>query len=300
MLGSQRYICVLAFAENMDILWLPFSLATIMMYGLGQVFAKETRTNVSSANLLLLLGGNMFVMWAVYWLFFREPGSFDNSIWFQAAIGAALSGLAYVTYYESLKHGKVSIVGTIAGAYAPWTVILALIFLGETMSPGEAAGVVLVVASMLVFTYSADNNGHRRTEVIGIAFAIVSLFFWGTSAVVAKGAIDEIGNTNFIGVYALVCPTIWIFYWLGREKAKFEMPKSNRWILELSLLCFAGGGITLYLAIQNGNVSIVSPITNLYPLVTIAVAKARLKESLSVRQMIALAMLFISIPLFSL
>src|SRR5512137_2428120 len=121
---SQRYIYLLAFAKNMDILWLPFSLATIMMYGLGQVFAKETRTNVSSANLLLLLGGNMFVMWSVYWLVFREPGSFDNSIWFQAVIGAALSGFAYVTYYESLKHGKVSIVGTIAGAYAPWTVIL--------------------------------------------------------------------------------------------------------------------------------------------------------------------------------
>jgi len=284
----------------MDILWLPFSLATIMLYGIGQVFAKETRTNVSSANLLLLLSCNMLVMWGIYWIVFRKPGSYDSGVWLQAAIGAALSGFAYVAYYESLKRGKVSIVGTIAGAYAPWTVILALIFLGETMSWGEAIGVVLVVGSMLLFTYSTNGNGEKRTELIGIAFAIVSLFFWGTSAAVAKGAIDEIGNTNFIGVYALVCPTIWLFYWLGREKGRFDMPKSNRWILELSLLCFAGGGITLYLAIQNGPVSIVSPITNLYPLVTIAVAKARLKESLTVRQMIALAMLFISIPLFSL
>jgi transporter family protein len=285
--------------ETMDILWLPFSLATIMLYGLGQVFAKETRTNVSSANLLMLLAGNILVMWIVYWFVFREPGSFGVGIWLQAAFAAALSGFAYVSYYESLKRGKVSIVGTIAGAYAPWTVILALIFLGETMSWGEAAGVVLVVASMLLFTYSTNGNGGKRTELIGIAFAIVSLFFWGTSAAVAKGAIDEIGNTNFIGVYALICPAIWLVYWLAREKGKFEMPKSNRWILELSLLCFAGGGITLYLAIQNGNVSIVSPITNLYPLVTIAVAKVRLKESLTVRQIIALAMLFISIPLFS-
>ncbi len=283
----------------MELLWLPFSLATIMMYGLGQVFAKETRTNVSSANLLLLLAGNIFVMWAVYWLLFSEGGSYETTVWLQAVLAAALSGFAYVFYYESLKRGKVSIVGTIAGAYAPWTVILALVFLGETMSWGEAGGVVLVVASMLLFTYSTNGNGGRRTELIGIGFAIMSLFFWGTSAAVAKGAIEEMGNTNFIGVYALVCPTIWLFYWLAREKGKFEMPKSNRWILELSLLCFAGGGITLYLAIQNGNVSIVSPITNLYPLVTIAVAKVRLKESLTVRQMIALAMLFVSIPLFS-
>jgi transporter family protein len=284
----------------MELLWLPFSFATIMMYGLGQVFAKETRSEVPSANLLLLLAGNIFVIWLAYWLVFREPGSYGAAVWIQAAVAAALSGFAYVSYYESIKRGKVSIVGTIAGAYAPWTVVLALMFLGEKMSVGEGIGVALVVCSMLLFTYSANSNGEKRTELIGIAFAIVSLFFWGTSAVVAKGAIDEMGNTNFVGVYALVCPTIWLGYWLTRQKGRFVMPKSNKWVLELSLLCFAGGGITLYLAIQNGNVSIVSPITNLYPLVTIAAAKVRLRESLTVRQIVALAMLFISIPLFSL
>jgi transporter family protein len=180
--------------------------------------------------------------------------------------------------------------------------VLALIFLGETMSFGEAAGVILVVASMLVFTYSTNgNNGgeSKKTELLGIAFAVCSLFFWGTSAALAKGAISDIGNTNFIGLYALICPTMWVIYWLVREKGKFERPKSNGWILQLSMLCFAAGGITLYLAIENGNVSIVSPITNLYPLVTIAAAKLRLKEQLTTRQIIALAMLFISIPLFS-
>src|SRR4030042_2961048 len=136
----------------MYLLWLPFSIATIMMYGFGQVFAKETRTRVSSANLLIMLGANILVMWSIYWILFHEPGAYPLSPWLQAAGAAALSGAAYITYYESIKHGQVSIVGTVAGAYAPWTVVLALIFLGETMSFGEAAGVFLVVASMLVFT----------------------------------------------------------------------------------------------------------------------------------------------------
>jgi uncharacterized membrane protein len=284
----------------MELLWLPFSLATIMFYGLGQVFAKETRTNVPSSNLLLILGLNMLVIWSAYWFVFREPGSYETSAWLQAIVGAALSGLAYVTYYESLKHGKVSIVGTIAGAYAPWTVVLALIFLGEQMSFGEGAGVVMVVASMLIFTYPNGNNGGTRTERLGIAFAICSLFLWGTSAAVAKGAIDEIGNTNFIGVYALVVPAIWLVYWIATTKVKFSMPQSNRWILQLSMVFLAAGGITYYTAIQNGPVSIVSPITNLYPIVTIAAAKMRLKEMLSTRQIVALVLLFASVPLFSL
>ncbi len=284
----------------MSLLWLPFSIATIVMYGFGQVFAKETRTQISSANMLVLFGANVLVLFSAYWFVFGDGWDHGNGLLLEAAVAAGLSGAAFVTYYESLKHGKISIVGTIAGAYAPWTVVLALVFLGESLSLGEGLGVTLVVAAMLLFAYIPNNgNGNRRTELLGIVFAVMSLFFWGSSAAMAKGVITEIGNTDFIGVYAVICPSIWIVYWLGTERGRFELPKSNKWLLELSMLFIAGGGITLYLAIENGNVSIVSPVTNLYPLLTIAVAKFRLKEKLSLRQGIALTMLMASVPLFS-
>jgi len=283
----------------MDLLWLPFSLATIFFYGVGQVFAKETRTNVASSNLLLILGLNMLIIWGVYWILLREPGSYSTGTWLQGAAAAALSGFAYVAFYESIKHGKVSIVGTIVGAYAPWTVVLAVVFLGESMSMTEGIGVTMVVASMLLFTYAVGDNGDKKTERLGILLAIAAMFLFGTSAAVAKDAIDNLGNTNFIGEYALIVPAIWLVYWLITSKAHFEMPKSNSRILELSMLFLAMGGITYYLAIENGNVSIVSPVTNVYPIVTIAIANMRLKERLSKRQIVALALLFASIPLFS-
>ena len=283
----------------MELLWLPFSVATILFYGLGQVFAKETRTNISSANLLLILGANVFIAGVVYFVLFRDPSSsFPAETWLLAGAAAALSGAGYIAFYESIKHGKVSIVGTVTGAYAPWTVILALLFLGESMSIAEGVGVALVVVAMLVFTYRGE-NGRKRTEMLGIAFALLAFFFFGTSAALAKGVMTDIGTTNFVGVFALVCPALWVVYWLTTEKGKFEMPKSNKWILELSTFCFALGGITYYLAIQSGNVSIVTPITNLYPLLTIVVAKYRLRERLSPRQYVALAMLLASILLFS-
>lgn len=274
-------------------------MATIFFYGLGQVFAKETRTNVPSANLLLILGMNMLVIWSAYWIILREPGSYGLDAWLQGAAGAALSGFAYVAFYESIKRGKVSIVGTIVGAYAPWTVVLAIVFLGESMSLTDGIGVTMVVTSMLMFTYAVGDNGGKKTERLGIVMAIAAMFLFGTSAAVAKGAITEIGNTNFIGLYALIVPAIWVVYWLVTSKGHFEMPKSNRRILELSLLFLAMGGITYYLAIENGNVSIVSPVTNVYPIVTIAVANVRLKEKLTTRQIVALVLLFASIPLFS-
>lgn len=284
----------------MELLWLPFSVATIIIVGFGQVFAKETRTATASSNLLLLLGAHMFALMMPYWLLMGDVAGHDASVWLQAAAAALLSAAAYISYYEALKHGKISIIGTIAGAYAPWTVVLALLFLGESLSIGEAAGISLVVAGMLVFTYSADDNGDRKTELRGIALALVSFFLWGTSAVVAKGAISEIGNTNFVGVFGVVVPSTWLLYWLVTTKGRFEIPKTNLRVLELSMVCLAAGAVTIYMAFENGPVSIVSPVSNTYPIVTIAVAKVRLKERLSRRQLVALAMLLASIPLFSL
>ncbi len=284
----------------MDLLWLPFSLATMFFYGVGQVLAKETRSQAASANYLLLFSGNIFAIWGVYWLLTRSSVDCEAWTWVRAALAAALSGGAFVLYYEALKHGKVSIVGTVAGAYAPWTVVLALVFIGERMSSGEAVGVALVVSSMLLFTYPAGNGGGGRIELKGIVLAVGCLFFWGTSAALAKDTITVLGNSGFIGVYALVCPAIWSAYWLATAKGKFQMPAADTKMLELSMLFLALGGITMYLAFEHGNVSIVSPVTNLYPIVTILVAKVRLREALTARQYVALAMLLSSIPLFSL
>jgi transporter family protein len=284
----------------MELLWLPFSLATIFLYGVGQVLAKESRARISGAGYLMLFSITVFTIYGAYWLLFREPAAHDTYSWVKACIAAALSAGAYICYFEAIKHGKVSIVGTVSGAYAPWTVILALIFLGEAMTLGEGIGVVLVVTAMLVFTYRGANGNNGKTESLGILFALGAFLLWGASAAMSKHVMTDIGQTDFIGAFALVCPAIWVVYWLASAKGKLEMPKTGNRVLVVSMLFLTFGGITMYLAFANGNVSIVSPITNIYPMVTIAVAKFRLKEQLTIRQYAGLAMLLAAVPLFSL
>jgi len=284
----------------MELLWLPFTLGTIFLCGVGQVLAKESRSGVSSADYTLLFGLHVFLMFTIYWVLFHESASFPIGTWLWAAFAASLSGFAYVVYYESMKHGKISIVGTVAGAYAPWTVILALVFLGESLSVFEMAAIALTVLSVLLFTYASGNGEGQRTERKGLILALCAFFLWGTSAVMAKDVLGDIGNTNFLLVFGLVNPAIWTVYWLASTKGKLCINGAGIGILELSLLFLALGGITLYVSFDNGPVSIVSPVTNLYPIVTVLVAKVRLKEKLTTRQYLALAMLFACIPLFAL
>lgn len=279
---------------------MPFSLATMFLYGVGQVLAKESQARISSANYLILFGMSVFAIYGIFWLAFREPVAHDAYSWTKACIAAALAGGAYICYFEAIKHGRISIVGTVAGAYAPWTIILALLFLGEAMSVGEGIGVALVVFGMLLFTYRGSNGGNGKTESLGILFALGAFLLWGTSAAMSKDVMTDIGQTDFIGVFALVCPAMWGVYWLVSTKGRFEKPKKGGRVLGLSILMLTFGGITMYLAFANGPVSIASPVTNLYPIITIAIAKVRLREQLTIRQYAALAMLLVAVPLFSL
>ena len=264
------------------------------------MLAKECRAGITSPNYLVLFGMSVFAIYGAFWLVFHEPGGHSGYSWLKACIAAALAGGAYMSYFEAIKHGKISVVGTIVGAYAPWTVILALVFLGEAMSFGEGVGVALVVLGMLVFTYRANNGGDARPEKLGILFALGAFFLWGTSAALSKDVMTDIGQTDFIGVFAVVCPTMWLIYWSVAARGKLEIPREGINVLTLSIIMLTFGGITMYLAFANGPVSIASPITNLYPVLTIAVAKVRLREQLTLRQYCAIAMLLAAVPMFSL
>src|SRR5512137_2074830 len=59
----------------MELLWVPFSFAGIFLWGVGQVFAKETRSDVHSSNLLLLFAANIAVINIAYWLLFGHLSS---------------------------------------------------------------------------------------------------------------------------------------------------------------------------------------------------------------------------------
>ena len=56
----------------------------------------------------------------------------------------------------------------------------------------------------------------------------------------------------------------------------------------LSAALFTVGSILLYLAFESGLVSIVSPITNGYPILTVVIAHPFLKEKLTSNQKIAI------------
>lgn len=58
----------------------------------------------------------------------------------------------------------------------------------------------------------------------------------------------------------------------------------------LSVALFTLGSIFIYLAFESGLVSLVSPITNGYPILTVVIVQSFLKEKLTTNQKIAITL----------
>ena len=95
------------------------------------------------------------VIGLLFLFFFRLKPQDIKAIDLRAVVLLVLSGflasfLAQVCFYNSLKAGEVSKVVPLAGMYPLIAFILAVVFLGETMTLTKFLGVILIVAGAWV------------------------------------------------------------------------------------------------------------------------------------------------------
>ena len=246
--------------------------------------------------MLLIFAINAVTVWGGYWLIFHRP--VEQPFFYLHGFSAAfLSAWGYVFYYEALARGNVSIVGTVTAAFPAVTIVLAWLLLGEHLLLPQRIAVFLIVGSIVFFSYKKKTaSGEGKGWIL---FMLLCVLFWGAWAVLAKLAVDRIGQPNLLGAYACVGPIVWAPYWLFKTKGRLSVPLRALGRPELAVLCFCCAAISMYGALRRGYVSIVTPIVDLYPLVTILYARIWLKERMTRYQGVALILVLVGILLMS-
>jgi drug/metabolite transporter (DMT)-like permease len=100
-----------------------------------------------------------------------DPADLWKFVW----VGA-LGAISYLTFYKALEIGPISILSPIISAYAAVSLILAVVVLGETLSTGQIAAVVVVMLGVLLAS-SDLRQMHRleRRQALGLVLAIVTV-----------------------------------------------------------------------------------------------------------------------------
>lgn len=134
-------------------MWWLYALLSAIFAALTAIFAKVGVTGVNS-NLATAIRTIIILMvaWGIVLARGETKGiatlSMQNLIFL--VVSGVATGLSWIFYFKALQIGKVSQVAPVDKLSVALTIVLSIIFLGETLTIKTAIGAVLIVAGTLV------------------------------------------------------------------------------------------------------------------------------------------------------
>jgi len=273
--------------------WLILSLLVIIFWGVGENFTKKATDILRAPVMLLLYAWAALVVWGSYWYLSGHPlMSLTSIATIMGIIASIFYAIGMIFYYEALdtSFSRISIVSPITSAHPTITVLLAIIFLKENLHILAAIGIIFVICGTILLGIKELGKKYNK-KIYFLSF--FCLLLWSLGDVLAKFSIDKSSHINFLLSYLLISFIMWnLYYIIYSKKHIIPNDKIKKGIIYgiLSVALFTIGSIFLYLAFESGLVSLVSPIINGYPIITVIIAHLLLKEKLATDQKIAISL----------
>lgn len=141
-----------------DYLWLFYAVLSAVAAALVSIFGKiglqgldaNTATTVRSVVMALFLIGVMIIQRNFSHL--GEVLSNRRALLYIILSGTA-GALSWLFYFVALKYGRVSQVAPVDKLSVVWAAVLAVVFLGESLSPLGLAGILLITAGVVCVAF---------------------------------------------------------------------------------------------------------------------------------------------------
>lgn len=136
-----------------------FALLAALLWGVAPIFAKLglSEGQMSSPNAVIIRFTGAMMAFLVFMLVVGRqtqwggimtlPGRSIAYLFIEGICGALLGHFAY---YEALRHWETSRVIGITGSAPVFTVLLAIVLLGDSVTWGKIAGTLLIVAGVIL------------------------------------------------------------------------------------------------------------------------------------------------------
>ena len=176
-------------------LGLALGLGAALMWGFTDVSATFAGRRVGSLRVLAVSQSLGFTMLLVASIVLGTGIPSDPRIVVTALVVGTAGACAYLSFFTALRIGPLSVVSPITAAYGGLTVVLAVIFRGESLSPGQVVAAALATVGVVLAGLVSDGGGLRGVRFVGrgVAFAFVALVLFAVMTVGLAGPIGEAG-----------------------------------------------------------------------------------------------------------
>lgn len=269
-------------------LWIGAAVLSALFAGITSVLAKcgikKTDSDVATAL-------RTVVVWVFAWIMVLLVGSHRTmaeldgfSLLFLSLSGLA-TGASWICYFKALSAGSVNQVVPIDKSSTTLTILVALIFFGETSHPVfQLIGVTVFTVGifLMIEKKQVDGQPHGKGWMV---YAILSAVFASLTSVLAKVGIS--GVESNLGT-AIRTSVVLVMAWLivfakGKQRTLQTIDGRELLFIALSGVATGASWLCYYYALQNGAVSVVVPIDKMSIAVTVLFSYIVFREKLSAK-----------------
>ena len=269
-------------------MWVLFAVGSSFFAGITAILAKcgirKTDSDVATAirTVVVLLFSWLMVLVTGTWSGITEV---DGKTLLFLVLSGLATGASWLCYFHALQKGDINKVVPIDKSSTILTILLALIFLHEGLTPVKGVCVVLIGAgTMLMITRKEDAGDAKKDNVKEcLVYAVLSAVFASLTAILGKIGISGIDSNLGTAIRTTVVIVMaWLMVFLkGKQKELHGIEKKELVFIALSGLATGASWLCYYRALQDGPASVVVPIDKLSILVTIAFSWVVFKEKLT-------------------
>ena len=276
--------------------WIFAAILSAVFAGLTSILAK---CGIKKTDSDLATALRTIVVLIFSWIMVFVVGSHTTigeveprSLLFLILSGLA-TGASWICYFKALSIGDVNKVVPIDKSSTILTVLLAIIFFGETSHLLVKLIATTILGIGIFLMVERRKTEEQKGNQSWMLYAILSAVFAALTSILAKmgitGVESNLGTAIRTGVVLLMA---WgIVFSRGKQKGIKTLDKKELLFISLSGVATGASWLCYYYAIAHGLVSVVVPIDKLSILVTVAFSFFVLKEKLSWKAILGLCLM---------
>ena len=276
-------------------MWVLFAFLSAFFAGMTSILAKcgikKTDSNVATFIRTLVVLPLSLLMAVIVNPDFSLGAVSSKTLVFLVLSGLS-TGASWLCYFRALSKGDINKVVPIDKSSTVLTIILAVIFLGESVTVYKTLGVVFIAIGTLLMIEKKDTE--KKSEGEGwLIYALLSAFFASLTTILGKIGIEGVESNlgTAIRTAVVIVMSFIMVAFTGKTGEIKKIDKKELGFILLSGLSTGASWLCYYKALQDGEAGIVVPIDKLSILVTIAFSYIVFKERLSKKAMFGLVMI---------
>lgn len=213
-----------------------------------------------------------------------------------------LQTIAYLAYYKGLEKGELSLVSPIGSSYVMIVVILAVIFLRESLKIPDVAAIILIILGIILVSINLkDAQMIKKLHMFaGAKQGLIAMLGWGISMFLIVPASKALGWFLPVFLFRLFGILFLSFYiFIKKQSLKTNSQHSLSVLILLVGVLDVVAFFSYSLGVAKEYTSIVAPVAACFPVVSIILARIFLKEKLALNQLFGVAAIIIGLVLIS-